>query len=124
MKTTRYFLYFMCASVLILGQLAQAKSKSVVRTVTGCLSKGEHPHEFTLLGDDGSTWELRSPRIGLAKHVGHTISAVGVVAHAKLHNLKEDTKVAVKDTGVKKDSSEHGHLIVTTVKMVSESCKR
>jgi hypothetical protein len=28
-----------------------------------------------------------------------------------------------KDSGMKKDDSEHGHLKVTAVKMVSESCK-
>jgi len=26
-----------------------------------------------------------------------------------MHNLKEDTKEAAKDTGIKKDDSEHGH---------------
>lgn len=124
MKINKYFLGFIVVSILMVGQLAQAKSKADVRTISGCLSKGEHAHEFTLVGDDGSTWELKSSRVALAKHVGHTITATGVVAHAKMHNLKEDAKDAAADTGAKKDTSEHGHLAVTSVKMVSESCNK
>jgi hypothetical protein len=48
----------------------------------------------------------------------------GVVANAKAHNLKEDAKTAASDTGVKKNDTEHGHLKVTSLKMVSESCRK
>jgi hypothetical protein len=37
--------------------------------------------------------------------------------------LKEDAKDAAKDSGMKKTNDEHGHLTVTEVKMVSESCQ-
>ena len=77
-----------------------------------------------LAGNDGSTWEVRSSRVSLAGHVGHTISATGVVSNAKLHNLKEDTKDAATDSGMKKADSEHGHLTITEVKMVSDSCQK
>jgi hypothetical protein len=40
-----------------------------------------------------------------------------------MHNMKEDTKEMAKDAGMKKSDSEHGHLKVTDVKMVSDSCK-
>ena len=56
-----------------------------------------------------------------------TIRCVGtrcVVANAKAHNLKEDAKTAATDTGVKKTDNEHGHLKVTSLKMVSESCSK
>jgi len=56
--------------------------------------------------------------------VGHTISATGVVSNATAHNLKEDTKDAAKDTGMKKNNTEHGHLKITDVQMVSESCQK
>jgi hypothetical protein len=102
----------------------QSKSKSDIRTITGCLSKGDSADEFMLAGNDGSTWEVRSSRVSLAGHVGHTISATGVVSNAKLHNLKEDTKDAATDSGMKKADSEHGHLTITEVKMVSDSCQK
>jgi hypothetical protein len=100
-----------------------AKEKADVRQVTGCLAKGDSAKEFVLTGSDGSTWEVRSSNVALAEHVGHTVTATGVVSNAAMHNMKEDVKEAAKDSGLKKDDSEHGHLKVTAVKMVSESCK-
>jgi hypothetical protein len=100
-----------------------AKEKADVRDVTGCLAKGDSAKEFVLTGNDGSTWEVRSSNLNLAEHVGHTVTATGVVSNATMHNMKEDAKDAAKDSGMKKDDSEHGHLKVTAVKMVSESCK-
>ena len=100
-----------------------AKEKADVRDVTGCLSKGDSAKEFLLTGTDGSTWEVRSSRVHLAEHVGHTVTATGVVSNAKMHNMKEDAKETAKDSGMKKSDAEHGHMTITDVKMVSESCK-
>jgi hypothetical protein len=100
-----------------------AKEKANVRDVTGCLAKGDSAKEFMLTGNDGSTWEVRSSKVALAEHVGHTVTATGVVSNATAHNMKEDAKDAAKDSGMKKTDAEHGHLTVTEVKMVSDSCK-
>jgi hypothetical protein len=100
-----------------------AKEKADARDVTGCLSKGDSAKEFLLTGNDGSTWEVRSSRVALAEHVGHTVTATGVVSNAKMHNMKEDAKETAKDSGMKKSDTEHGHMKITDVKMVSESCK-
>jgi hypothetical protein len=100
-----------------------AKEKADVRDVTGCLAKGDSAKEFLLTGNDGSTWEVRSSKVALAEHVGHTVTATGVVSNATAHNMKEDAKDAAKDSGMKKTNDEHGHLTVTEVKMVSESCQ-
>jgi hypothetical protein len=67
---------------------------------------------------------VRSSAVSLAEHVGHTVSATGVVSNAMAHNMKEDTKDMAHDTGMKKDNKEHGHLKVTDVKMVSDSCSK
>jgi outer membrane murein-binding lipoprotein Lpp len=113
-----------CAS----SAFAQDKPKSKVRTITGCLSKAKGADEYLLTGKNGSTWELHSSdnsssQVSLSDHVGHTVTATGVVSNAKLHNLKEDAKETAKDTGATKEDKEHGHLTVTSIKMVSESCK-
>src|ERR1700682_301141 len=107
--------------VLVVSTFAFAKEKADVRDVTGCLSKGDSAKEFVLTGNDGSTWEVTSGKVALAEHVGHTVTATGVVSNATAHNLKEDAKDAAKDSGVTKTNDEHGHLTVTEVKMVSES---
>lgn len=100
-----------------------SKPKSKVRTITGCLTSGDSANEFQLTGTDGSTWEVRSDKVALADHVGHTVTATGVVSNAAMHNTKEDAKDAAKDAGVKKSNKEHGHMTITSAKMVSESCK-
>jgi hypothetical protein len=100
------------------------KSKSNVRTVTGCLTNGDSANEYQLTGSDGSTWEVRSDKVTLADHVGQQVSATGVVSHSKLHNLKEDSKDAAKDTGVKKSDAEHGHMTITDLQKVSDSCAK
>lgn len=103
------------------------KSKSDTRTISGCLSKGDNSpssNEFLLTASDGSTWEVRSDAVPLANHVGHTVSATGVVKNATAHNLKEDAKDAAADAHVKKDNTEHGHMTITHVKMVSDSCQK
>lgn len=109
--------------VLAASTLGFAKEKADVRDITGCLSKGDSANEFLLTGSDGSTWEVRSSKVALGDHVGHTVTATGVVSNAKMHNMKEDAKDAAADSGMKKSNEEHGHMKVTDLKMVSESCK-
>jgi hypothetical protein len=99
------------------------KPKAEMRTVTGCLTKGESADEFRLTSEDGSAWKVHSSTVKLEEHVGHSVSAHGVVSNPKAHNLKEDAKSAAADTGAKKTDTEHGELKVTSLKMVSDSCK-
>jgi hypothetical protein len=111
-------------SAWAIAQDTDAKSKGEVRSITGCLAKGDSTNEYLLTANDGSTWEVHGNNsVDLASHVGHTIEAKGVVSHAKMHNMKEDAKDAAKDSGMKKNSSEHGHLKVTDVRMIGESCQ-
>ena len=109
--------------VVLAAWFGFAKEIAGVRDVTGCLSKGDSAKEFLLTGNDGSTWEVRSSKVALAEHVGHTVTATGVVSNATAHNVKEDAKDVAKDSGITKTNAEHGHLTVTAVKMVSDSCK-
>jgi hypothetical protein len=115
----------LCGTILVCfgTSFGMAKDKADVREITGCLAKGDSAKEFVLTGDDGSSWEVKSNKVALSGHVGHTVTATGVVSNATAHNLKEDAKDAAKDSGMKKDNSESGHMTVTDVKMVSDSCK-
>jgi hypothetical protein len=40
-----------------------------------------------------------------------------------MHGMKEDAKEEAKEHGVVKDSTEHGHMTVTNLSMVSERCR-
>jgi hypothetical protein len=100
------------------------KDKSDTRTITGCLQQTSHQNEYLLKANDGSSWNVKSDTASLGEHVGHTVTVTGVVSNAGMHNLKEDTKDAAQDTGVKKSNHEHGHLKATDVQMVSSSCSQ
>ena len=94
------------------------------RTLTGCLQKGDESNEYKLTTAKGGTWELRSDSLKLGDHVGHKVTITGVVSNATLHGAKEDTKAEAKEHGVDKDSTEHGHMTVTNLKMISDTCKK
>jgi hypothetical protein len=38
--------------------------------------------------------------------------------------MKEDAKAEMKEHGMDKDAKEHGHITVTALTMVSESCAK
>jgi hypothetical protein len=113
------------SSLLLIPTIGFAKDKSAeVRTLTGCLSRGDSAHEYKLTTENGATWELRSETVKLSPHTGHTVTVTGKVRTADLHGAKEKVKDEMKEHGVDKDSTEHGHLKVTKVSMVSDSCKK
>jgi hypothetical protein len=123
----------LCSILLVFGiswAVAQdstamdSNSKSDTRTVTGCLTQGDSANEYLLTANDGSTWEVKGDSVPFAKHVGHTVTATGVVKNNTMHNMKEDTKGMAHDTGMKKNNAEHGHLTVTDLQHVSESCQK
>ena len=93
------------------------------RTLTGCLQKSGDGDEYRLTARDGGTWEIKSDTVRLGEHVGHTVRITGVVSNATLHGAKEDAKDEAKEHGVAKGSTEHGHMTVTNLSMVSEGCK-
>jgi len=97
---------------------------SEVRTLTGCLSRGDSAHEYKLTTENGGTWELHSKSVRLSPHRGHTVTVTGKVRHADMHEAKEKVKDEMKEHDMDKGATEHGHLTVTSVSMVSDSCKR
>jgi hypothetical protein len=109
----------LAVSPVLMAQDTTKQDKSAeVRNVTGCLSKGDSATEFKVTASDGSTWEVKSKTVKLSPHVGHTVTVTGEVWHPDMHGAKEKAKSAVDA-----DAKEHGHLNVTKVEMVSDSCK-
>ena len=118
------FFMFMGTAGLRTAQGAKKTTHRKTRTLTGCLQKADDAHEYNLTTKSGGTWEIKSENVKLAPHVGHTMTITGVVSNATMHGLKEDVKGEAKEHGVDKDSTEHGHLIATYAKMVSDSCEK
>jgi len=94
------------------------------RTLTGCLQKGDDANEYNFTAKTGGTWEIKSDSVKLDEHVGHTVKITGVVSNAKAHAMKEDTKEEMKEHGMDKHAAEHGHMTVTHLTMVSDTCQK
>jgi hypothetical protein len=71
-----------------------------VRTLSGCLQKGDDVNEYKLTTAKGGTWEIKSDAVKLGEHVGHTVTVTGVVSDAAIHGAKEDAKDEAKEHGV------------------------
>ena len=87
-------------------------------TITGCLQKGDEPDEFSITGEDGKTYGLRSSTVVLSKHLGHKVTVTG--------NLKAESYEKEKgesEEHEKKEAVEAGDIRVTNLKMVSDTCK-
>ena len=118
------FFMFAGASGLATAQDTTKSTHQKTRTLTGCLQKGDDANEYNLTAKDGGTWEIKSDSVKLGEHVGHTVKIVGVVSNAAAHGMKEDTKDEMKEHGMDKHATEHGHMTVTYLAMVSDSCKK
>ena len=117
-------LFMFAGTRLATAQDTTKTTHKKTRTLTGCLQKGDDADEYKLTTAKGGTWEIQSDSLKLGDHVGHTVTITGVVSNAKMHGMKEDAKAEAKEHGVDKDSTEHGHMTVTYLKMVSDSCSK
>jgi hypothetical protein len=112
--------FLMCGVALMAAPQDSTKTThKKTRTVSGCLQAGDSGDEYKLTTAAGSTWEIKSDTVKLSDHVGHSVTITGVVSNATVHGMKEDAK-----SDVDKNATEHGHMTVTSLKMVSHSCKK
>jgi hypothetical protein len=116
-------LFVASASTLLAQDEQKPTTDKKVRTLSGCLQKGDSDKEFKLTDAKGDNWEIKSDAVALSEHVGHTVRVTGVVSNAAVYGAKEDAKETASEHGVG-DSAEHGHMTVTGLKMVSESCSK
>jgi len=99
------------------------KKPGHAKTVTGCLQKGDEPGEFSITGEDGKTWGLRSTTVKLDQHLGHKVTVTGSPAHeSKAAEKAEEKKEGAVEKAAGKE--EVGDLRVTDLKMVSETCSK
>jgi hypothetical protein len=115
---------FMFAGTAILAGAKDKTTHKKTRTLAGCMQKGDSADEYQLTTAKGDTWEIKSDDLKLGDHVGHSVKITGVVSNAKMHGMVQDTKDEAKEHGMAKHSTEHGHMTVTNVTMVSDTCKK
>jgi len=111
--------FIIACCILVFAASAQKNGKKDSNaTVTGCLQKGDEADEFSLTGDDGKTYDLRSSSVKLADHVGHKVTVSGKFK-AEDSDKDEDEAKESKEGGKK----EAGDIQVANLKMVSSSCQ-
>jgi len=95
---------------------AQEKSTSGKTTVTGCLQKGDEAGEYSITGEDGKMYGLRSKTVNLSEHVGHKVTVTGTLR-------AESAEKGEAEEHEKKGAVEAGDIRVTDLKMVSDKCQ-
>ncbi len=117
------------------GNAGQSNEPSANTTsVTGCLQAGNKAGRFMLTSDDGTVYHLRSRSVDLSEHVGHTVTVTG---HVPQHHAQggqapssSSSPNATSEAAQSGEGQGGGHgggghmLIVTDLKMVSDSCKK
>ena len=91
------------------------KLATQTKTIIGCLQKGYEPDEFSITGEDGKVWGLRSSAVKLGGHLGHKVTVRGLITHES--KAGETKKMAPR-------KEESGDLRVTSLKMVSKTCHK
>ena len=109
----------LCPVALIAQTAAPEKKAEKSQTVTGCLQKGDEAGEFSIKGEDGKTWGLRSTSVKLDQHIGHQVTVTGSTTHETKAEEKKERQV--ENAGSK---TEYADLTVTNLKMVSDSCSK
>src|SRR5947209_4496602 len=107
---------FVIIGALLLASWAQpglAKGKGkMAATVTGCLAQGDEANEYSIKGEHGKTYGLRSSTVNLKEHLGHKGTVTGA-------STKEKPEKNEAKTGKPEESA---HLKVTNLTMVSTTC--
>jgi hypothetical protein len=123
-KMAMAFLALFLFAGMAMAQDTTKTTHKKTRTLTGCLQKGDDAKEYMLTTAKGATWEIKSDSLNLGDHVGHRVTITGVLPNATMHGMKEDAKAEAREHGMDKNSTEHGHMTVTNLKMVSETCQK
>jgi hypothetical protein len=106
-------------SFALIAQEAQTKTKGgKAVTVTGCLQKGDEAGEYSITGEDGKRYGLRSKTVDLSKHTGHKVTVTGTMMREENEEEKGKEKKK-KEAG----GGEYADLRVTNIKHISESCQ-
>jgi len=95
---------------------------SNTRTITGCLTMGDD--EFVLTADGGGIWQLQGNSVKLDGYTGNTVTITGVVLNPAVHGSRVNAKREAKDQSVLRDATGYGHMTVTKLTWLSNSCEK
>ena len=109
----------MSLTVLAQDTTKPSDDQSKTKAVTGCLQKGDQADQFSITGEDGKSWDLRSSTVKLDDHVGHKVTVTGSPTREAKAEEKKEGQV---ENAARKEAL--GELRVTDLKMVSPNCTK
>src|SRR5882757_4829849 len=109
----------MSLTVLAQDTTKPSDDQSKTKAVTGCLQKGDQADLFSITGDDGKSWDLRSSTVKLDDHVGHKVTVTGSPTREAKAEEKKEGQV---ENAARKEAL--GELRITDLKMVSPNCTK
>jgi hypothetical protein len=112
----------MVGAPLMIAALLPGKPKPI--TVTGCLQQSTAENEFILTTKRGNKYEVASKSLGLAGHVGHTVTIKGKFRGEREEKgeTRAQERAEEKSGDEKAEAREAGHIDATSLKMVKASC--
>ena len=100
------------ASGLMQPSFARGKGGAKTETISGCVVQGPQANEYSIKTQDGKTYAMHSSNVKLSEHMGHQVDVTGSVTNTK---EKSEAKTGLPE--------EAGQIHVTSLKMVSTTCK-
>ena len=99
-----------------------AEGKRIRESVTGCLQNGDQAGTFSLAGEDGRTWSLRSNSIKFDPLVGRQVKLNGSTRSTAADANEKTTKEGQVEQASSKE--EYRDLHVVAVTMISDTCTK
>lgn len=120
-KFSPWMLMILLLSLVAFSAFASAQAAPATQTVTGCLQKGVEPTGgFFLVTANNQHLELYdSGTAALGDHVGQKVTVTGTTPKRSAEQEKVSQPYEKEETGKMK----HGDFQVSSLKVVSPSCK-
>jgi len=117
----------MCLLLLVTCAVSSGMTESRARkarsiTITGCLQEGGMPERFTVTGQDGKVYGLRSASVKLSEHVGHRVNIKGLLTRDPKRDEYDFEGSELNET-YGKGLLDLVDVEVTTLRVVSSSCR-
>ena len=104
------------------GVITKAALSNSTRTLTGCLTTGDD--EFVFTAEGGGIWQLQGNSVKLDGYIGNTVTITGVVFNPEVHGSRANAKSETKDQSILKFATGYGHMTVTKVTWLSNTCEK
>jgi hypothetical protein len=118
LRLSALLLFVFALGVYVIPSASAQEKAGSKTTATGCLQKGDEAGEYSITGEDGKTYGLRSKTVKLSQHLGHKVTITGAL-RAESGEKKEGQAAEHQ----RKESEEAGDIRVTDLKMLGDKCQ-